>query len=233
MWMTRTIPKLAVSLLGLFVLPLFVIRAQPYDQTRHDPALRAFLMPPEDCAAPCFLGIQPGITTLEQAATILEQHSEFGFEAGIAGPQPAGTPTEIRWSWNTSRRAINILVESPGGTISRIIIYGIPLRDIWLSIGQPTGTDYRGESVYSPHGRVMRMPESHIMFYADYRFRVTTDVNCLEFWQQHTIVEISPDSIPDNLNRYGNMTLAYQRHACNELRQYRYVYSSLGPFFGG
>ncbi len=59
---------MALLLSGLFLLPVLLIRAQPYD----DGGLRAFLTPPEDCPAPCFMGIRPGVTTTEEALEILK-----------------------------------------------------------------------------------------------------------------------------------------------------------------
>jgi hypothetical protein len=61
----------ALLLSGLFLLPLLLIRAQPYD----DGDLREFLTPPPDCPAPCFMGIRPGVTGAEEAITILENHA--------------------------------------------------------------------------------------------------------------------------------------------------------------
>lgn len=63
----RVVLLFSVALL----LPIALIRAQPYDSS----ALRAFLTPPEGCPAPCFMGIQPGVTTLEEALDILSQHA--------------------------------------------------------------------------------------------------------------------------------------------------------------
>ena len=54
----------------LFLLPVALIRAQPYD----DSELRAFLAPPAGCPAPCFMGIRPGEITVEEAIVILEDH---------------------------------------------------------------------------------------------------------------------------------------------------------------
>ena len=50
----------------IFAATLFLLCAQPYD----DHGLRQFLLP-DDCAAPCFMGIRPGITIVEEAIPIL------------------------------------------------------------------------------------------------------------------------------------------------------------------
>ncbi len=56
---------------GLFLLPVLLIRAQPYD----DGELRAFLTPPDGCPAPCFMGIRPGVTTVEEVLDLLAKQS--------------------------------------------------------------------------------------------------------------------------------------------------------------
>ena len=60
-----------VGLLSLFfVLPIAIIRAHPFDGTE----LQHFFVRSPDCLAPCFMGIHPGITTVDDAITILQEH---------------------------------------------------------------------------------------------------------------------------------------------------------------
>ena len=61
--------RLMLILSGLLILPVLLIRAQPYD----DSELRA-LLTADDCVAPCFLGIHPGATRVDEAIAILERH---------------------------------------------------------------------------------------------------------------------------------------------------------------
>ena len=56
--------RLVLPLVILFTLSIVVIRAQPYD----DDGLHTLLTPPEGCNAPCFLGVRPGETGLDDAA---------------------------------------------------------------------------------------------------------------------------------------------------------------------
>jgi hypothetical protein len=60
----------AILLTLLFAACIGIIRAQPYDNSD----LSAFLTPPEGCPMPCFMGIRPGVTTVEEAIAILEAH---------------------------------------------------------------------------------------------------------------------------------------------------------------
>ncbi|MEZ4672409.1 MAG: hypothetical protein R3E39_31275 [Anaerolineae bacterium] len=59
--------RLALYLILILCIPLIFIRTQPYD----DHELRDLLLPP-GCPAPCFMGIRPGVTTVDEAVKILE-----------------------------------------------------------------------------------------------------------------------------------------------------------------
>lgn len=54
---------------GLFAAAVVLVLAQPYDDDNI-----ATLLLPANCAAPCFLGIRPGITTAGEAVKRLESH---------------------------------------------------------------------------------------------------------------------------------------------------------------
>jgi hypothetical protein len=61
--------RLAALLTLIFGTAIGLVRARPYD----DPEMRGFLTPPQGCAAPCFLGVQPGVTSVDDAITIGSQ----------------------------------------------------------------------------------------------------------------------------------------------------------------
>jgi hypothetical protein len=69
--MIRYLLRWMLILSSALLLPVLLIRAQPYD----DRALREFLTPPEGCPAPCFMGIRPGVTTAEEAEQLLAAQS--------------------------------------------------------------------------------------------------------------------------------------------------------------
>lgn len=80
---------LRITLLPILLLTavLLVIRSQPYD----DSELRELLLP-TNCPAPCFMGIQPGVTTVDEAVAILEAS---GWVEEFADKE-----TIIRLKWN-------------------------------------------------------------------------------------------------------------------------------------
>jgi hypothetical protein len=117
----------AALLLLAFALVIGVIRAQPY----HDNAIRAFFTPPEGCAPPCWQGIRPGITTLEEARAVLEHY-------GIL----QGPPTVQRWEWNETAPPF---VRS---SVGRLVLWDrivyqvdlpdvIGLSDVLITFGRP------------------------------------------------------------------------------------------------
>lgn len=77
--LTRLLLRLALVLIGVFTAGAVVIQLVPYDDSER----RAFLLPPAGCPAPCWQGIRPGVTTVEETITMLEaQHWELtdGFD---------------------------------------------------------------------------------------------------------------------------------------------------------
>jgi hypothetical protein len=141
-------PILLLTLLA--ALPIFAIRAQPYD----DSELRAFLTPPEGCPAPCFMGIRPGVTTIEEAVAILEAHEwvtaidEHYVELMrlAAAYEPPSLKTLLSWEWSTSkpawvdsRRNSSLIIKSR--RIEGVMIQTtIPLGDVLVTYGKPVSS---------------------------------------------------------------------------------------------
>ncbi|MCC6895454.1 MAG: hypothetical protein IT321_21710 [Anaerolineae bacterium] len=65
--MTHFYLRLTLLPIILLTAVVVVIRSQPYD----DYEVRQILFP-TGCPAPCFMGIRPGVTTMEEAVAILE-----------------------------------------------------------------------------------------------------------------------------------------------------------------
>ncbi|MBZ0293628.1 MAG: hypothetical protein K8L99_13760 [Anaerolineae bacterium] len=80
----------------LFCFMVLLIRAQPYDD--HD--LRTFLMPSSGCVSPCFMSIQPGVTTEIELMSILESHD---WVASLQRTSPSAP--SIRWEWSGAQPA--------------------------------------------------------------------------------------------------------------------------------
>ena len=134
----------------LFLLPVALIRAQPYD----DSELRAFLVPPEGCPAPCFMGIRPGVTTTEEAIVILEGH-EWVASVGedyvklmreVSEEELPPLLGSIDWVWNGSQptwidSSYKPLLSDGDRVVSAVTIEThIPMGEVLLSYGIPDNT---------------------------------------------------------------------------------------------
>src|SRR5690348_5410752 len=86
--MLRLYVRLVLFSLVLITAALLMLHARPPD----DSDLRQ-LLSPEDCTAPCFMGIRPGLTTAQQAQVILQAHP------WVDSVTYVGT-TNITWRWS-------------------------------------------------------------------------------------------------------------------------------------
>ncbi len=132
--MTRSIGRIALLTTVFLVLMVTLIRAQPRD----DNALRAFLAPPETCPLPCWQGVRPGVTSLEQAMALMREHPWVG-EMNFAQRIDA-----LYWRWNDDQPAFvdrdrrGFLSVRADGIISNVMLYTeIPVGDLILLLGQP------------------------------------------------------------------------------------------------
>ena len=92
--MPRFYLRLALIPLVLFTAAALLIHSQPYT----DRGLKAFVMP-DNCVAQCLMGIQPGITTMQDAIQRLWQNPWID----RVTPLPNGEhPTQIWWVWKDS-----------------------------------------------------------------------------------------------------------------------------------
>jgi hypothetical protein len=134
----RLLLKLGSVFALLFAFCIALIRAQPYD----DSELRAFLTPPEGCPVPCFMGIRPGVTTVDEAVAILE--------AGGWVDEIHFSSSNSEWAeftWN-GRQTFPVINDTRGGVIdgSEGIIHilavhsSIPVFRIMNLLGEPNWT---------------------------------------------------------------------------------------------
>ena len=97
----RLLLRLMLPLVVLLALPVLLIRAQPYDN--HE--VHSLLTPPEDCPAPCFMGIRPGVTTFDEATDLLRTH-EWVNDFIMLGTQHDSRGrfvySALSWTWSDS-----------------------------------------------------------------------------------------------------------------------------------
>jgi hypothetical protein len=107
--MSRMYFLLTAPVLLILILVMVLIRAQPYD----DYDLRTVLLP-TNCTMPCFMGIRPGVTTMEEAVQLLRAS---GWVAQVQDDPSTVGFNAITWTWNERRPAF-IRADSQGLLLS-------------------------------------------------------------------------------------------------------------------
>ncbi len=129
--------RLALLPLIAFATALLVIRVQPYDNDELREALLA-----ENCPAPCFMGIQPGVTTAEEAVAILEA------SAWVADYEYDPTLPLIRMTWSDQSPAWlnnegsyngSVMWVTEGVIDAFMLDTTLTLSDFLLAVGPPEG----------------------------------------------------------------------------------------------
>ncbi|MEP6988606.1 MAG: hypothetical protein ABI970_23590, partial [Chloroflexota bacterium] len=120
---------------SIFSALLLLIHAQPYDL--HENRQR-FVR--DDCSAACFVGIQPGITSVEEAVQRLEAS---GWTSEVDNRTINNVSGFISWKWSDKKPAW-ISGDTEGNIwasqkqVVRIVIYGdLQLGDTRLTLGLP------------------------------------------------------------------------------------------------
>ncbi len=101
--MLRPLMKIAALLIVLFIVSMGAVMNIAYTQGQQRlEEIRAFLTPPEGCSAPCFMGIRPGVTTLNDVRQILEGNEwveQIEMEIG-RGYADEITYINLNWVWS-------------------------------------------------------------------------------------------------------------------------------------
>lgn len=179
--MLRYTFHLLIVLTGLLLLPVLLIRAQPYD----DSELRAFLAPSAGCPAMCLLGIRPGVTTAHEALTILEGHEWVGrVDYQYYDPQRLSRNL-VSWRW--SGQQPSLIDSTQVGTIELATWDGSDVQKVYeisiathitfarlvLAAGPPNSSWF----VYDSFG-VFRDLNVHTGAFSHRAFQVNTRAHC-------------------------------------------------------
>ncbi len=195
--MIRFYLRLVLSPLVIFIALTLLIRAQPYD----DRELRQLLLP-AGCPAPCFMGIRPGETSMEEALTILKSNQWIGDIRTHTG--------SIEWTWSDS--SPHIIDRKYPGYAQHSNVPGeeccvgsfkfnslFTLGDLYLLLGEPPRTNaIRGTTI---HYALVSIS------YVDQSIRLFTSVDCPisreKFWQAQLETYIESKSL---YKREGGMS---------------------------
>lgn len=183
--------RLSIVLACLWLLPILLIRAQPYE----DGGLRAFFATGK-CAAPCFLNIYPGVTTMSEANTLIR---EQGWVGQVEQSEDAmnGLPGAIYWMWNGQQPSIfadggrGSIRSFNGERVSEVQVeLGLTIGDIWLSLGPPQSSATTIQGVNFPH-----ISLAFVTLYPE--FVILGSTNCpyhRRFWQSRVMLRLRRDA---------------------------------------
>lgn len=209
---------LAVTLALLGSLTLALLRAQPYDA----PAVRRLLTPPAGCAAPCWLGLRPGVSTLAEARRALERDPSFAYNDSFA------RWGRIYWTWSRPPQVIEGTIRFDRGIV-REITFQVPFREVWLLLGEPDGGEYVSEATFAGAGGLSRFPVSHWSYYRRYALAVHTPAGCARFWDKVSMVRLAADDQRDSPPAAERLP-DYRRRICAEVRALRARYGGMALF---
>lgn len=175
--------RLSVVLAGLCLLPILLIRARPYD----DGGLRDFLTA-GDCAAPCFLDLHPGSTTMLEADTLIRNQRWVGrVEHSLNALN--GQPGAIFWTWNGEQPAFfadlgrGSIRSFNGERVSEVEVeVSLTLGDVWLSLGPPDAYATTVQGASFPH-----IALDFVMLYRNFAILGITNCPYYDRWWQSGI----------------------------------------------
>jgi hypothetical protein len=167
-----------------------IIRARPYDAGD----LRAFLLPPEGCAPPCFMGIRVGSMTTGQVIEWLEQHPWV--ERVLLTENFAATRRGfVGWKWNGGQPGL--FDGSSSGALwirDHVVRFvrvqtTIPFGSLWLLLDEPASGTFRVERDFIAAGPVI----VHYAAFPGAAFTAQITVSCplrpAEFWQKPVLLQ--------------------------------------------
>lgn len=129
--MRRQVLTFTALVLTILSASMFIVRAAAYD----DQALRDFLPAEGACSTPCWMGIEIGVTRLDDAHTILTTHPWVG--------EVSYNTVGLSWAWSGEQPAY---IDAQQYGLLRIeqnivrqmrVLTHIRFGDFWLSFQQP------------------------------------------------------------------------------------------------
>ena len=177
--MLNQLARLAIIFSGVLIIPILLIRAQPFD----DRGMHRLLVPPQDCEKPCLLGIQPGITSVAQAQAILEGQANI---AQVRREPGVIERYHIDWRCDDMPCACNaqlLLLTDQDRIINwlRIDDYCLRLGDVFPYLGKPVNVTYINRNDPTSQPVIFAYPRHHIVLYLP-TFYCETEQTI--FWKQ-------------------------------------------------
>jgi len=211
--MFQAICKLMLIVPLLFAGALLGVRAQPSGN-----AVRQFLAPDAACAMPCWQGIQPGISTVDQANALLDAN------AWVRAVQVINQPpsTYLYWQWSDQKpafagdpqRAIPPVMWADHGIIQMIYIpTGLSYGDVSLLLGVPMPGSFEIGRFANSVALANRTTARHVAGYFGGQVNFDVQVNCPinldRFWNAPVTITFISGDLTRLQPRHGNDDLPH------------------------
>ena len=191
--MVRALLKPILPLMLLFTTVIGLVYALPGED---DNLLESLIVPPDGCRAPCWQGIQPGVTPVNEAIERLEANpwidhliitesfgaTHNGFIGWVwSGQQPAPIDGRLRGAMWVSYDVVQ----------SVRIPTTIPFGALWLRFHRPA----QGSFHLALDAHAMDYVVLHIAVYRDYKFVAWSEVSCplspASFWSAPMYIQFT------------------------------------------
>ncbi len=136
--MTRGVLRTIIWVNGLLMIAILALRLLPND----DAAIKRLLLPPDGCAAPCFMDIRAGETDSVSATRIINSHEWAKSPPFFVRPIDDINTRYVYWQWS-GQQPSGVDSQRPGKMrVYRDHIVGmtvrtrIPLGAMWLVLGE-------------------------------------------------------------------------------------------------
>ena len=200
--------RLWLLLAGLAVLLLSILLWLPQAGAVDEIDLKNLVLSPA-CNSPCFMGIQPGVTTFNEAHVLLEKHPwvlemELIFNASI-GPVKSRNG-RLLWRWNGQQPLLLRTpflnageIEIEDGVVQSIkAATSVPFGEAWLLLGAPQRGFIGTSRTY------LERFYNHQAVYIEQGLRIRTflpnPLHIDTFW--NATVEITFEAAPNEQNHY-------------------------------
>lgn len=199
--------KWAIPLTLILALLVGLFQAGRASESERFAQERTFLAQIGDCTAPCWYGIQPGVTAAQDAIDQLKTHPWIDADSVNAFLSAPGA--SVTWRWNAAAPIFvhNAALRLPphlwvtNNTVQYVLIPTlIPFADIWLIYGRP---QHGGMTVLDSAAASSLQGDNTLnsASYFDGRMIFTTNYKCpvrpLDFWNAPvTMTLYSPRDAP-------------------------------------
>jgi len=205
--MATRLLKVILLLALLSSTAIVLIHAHPYDNAD----LRAFLLPPVGCPAPCWLGIRPNSTTLEQTVAVLERMPSVEYRV-----YPALYTNAAHIVWSDSRTALRGSITLNLDIVESVYIQGLQFADLWLLLGPPDSGQYRTRYIVGRQVDLIQSPLMQVVYYTPFGMSATAPTDCVRFWYQSTVIRIAQASPPEEIEGNSPSLASSRQSVCDQ-----------------